>query len=183
MYCRSLHVLFSITLGNGTSFSPPTSEYTGTETSLIALYKLAGDATDSAILGVAHASYTYDAAGRPISRDALDGITHWGYDTRDRLVSERGLSGTTTWLYDAASRRTGQITSTASTSYSFDAADQLLASTTAGQVTSFLYDRNGSTTSLQLPTGAVTTYAWDAANRRQRAASEWRQVYGTLPLR
>jgi len=104
-------MLFSITLGNGASFTPPASEYTGSESGRIALYKQAGGATDSANpqSGHVHAFYSYDAAGRPISRDAVGGSTSWGYDNRDRLVSERGPSGLTTWLYDAASRRIEQI--------------------------------------------------------------------------
>ncbi len=113
---------------------------------------------------IEHAYYSYDGAGRPLTRDAQTGRATWGYDTRDRLTTESGPSGLTTWLYDQASRRSWQIAPAATTTYAFDAADQLLTSTTAAQITSFLYDRNGSATAIETPAGAFTTYAWDAAN-------------------
>jgi RHS repeat-associated protein len=114
-----------------------------------------------------HCFYAYDAAGRPLYKQTLDGYFTYLYDPVDQLTSENNpSSGLTTWTYDTARRRTLQSSPQGVTTYVLDAADELLTAQLGTAVTTYGYDLNGSQVSVQSAAG-TTTYGWDPANRLQ----------------
>lgn len=130
------------------------------------------------------ADFTWDAAGRLAS--ATDPVTartlSYGYDNADRLTSittTAGPGGSQTFTYDTMNRLTGHVlrnaggTQLAKITYGWDKDDNLVTKTTVGTAgagtNSYAYDHAGRLISWTDPTGATTTYAWDASGNRVRA--------------
>ncbi|MEP6755902.1 MAG: RHS repeat-associated core domain-containing protein [Chthonomonadales bacterium] len=114
--------------------------------------------------------YTYDAAGRPLTKLTGDGTSSYGYDHADRLTSENHpIAGLLTWTYDPAGRRIMAQDSNGISTLSYDIADGLISVTKPAGVTSYSQDSNGNNTKVQPPTGSPTSYTWDPANRLTQA--------------
>ena len=119
--------VFNYAVGSGSNFTPPSSEYTGTETGLICLYRLAGDATDSAGQPLVQ-QYGYDEVGnRNLLVDPDGGRFTTTFDTLNRTyVTQDPDNNLTTLQYDADLRRTTLIDANGATrKYQYDLAGRL----------------------------------------------------------
>ena len=142
-------------------------------------------------------TYSYDAGGNRLTRDADGVVTRYSYDATDRLVSTvTGSDPATTYSYDAADNLLTRGDANGVTTFSYDAANRLTASAGA-DVATYSYDANGNrltrsdlsgltsygyTPENQLeridePNGTTTLYRYDGFNRRSR-----RQRSGTSSL-
>lgn len=133
--------------------------------------------------------YNYDAAGRltkagdlAITRDRKTGrttnqtlgtlTTTWTVNQFGETTAEKvtGAGGSTvadiTYQRDKLGRVTGMSTTaggqTSKGAYRYDAAGRLSSETTDSATTSYLHDAAGNLTSVTAPSGAVTTFTYDA---------------------
>jgi len=133
-------------------------------------------------------SYGYDGNGNPtalINRkgqrasrayDALDRLTQVSYqdgsttaftwDAGNRLTQiVDSLAGTIIRGYDMLDRLIQEVTPQGTVSYTYDSADRLIRITQGAATVTLAYDPAGRRTTLSLPNGVSTEYAWDAASR------------------
>ena len=115
--------------------------------------------------GVASRTYTYDAAGRPITRNtARNGTTvndSFGYNTRSELTAATVNNGTYSYNYDnIGNRNTAQGITEEITNYT---ANNLNQYTAIGDFAP-TYDAAGNQTLVKTTTG-IWTVAYDAENR------------------
>ena len=90
----------------------------------------------------------YDALGHLREKDAAGVVTRFTYDAADRLTRAESPTSILTLERDATGR--------------------LLAETVDGRTMCFGYDAHGELVSRTTPTGAVTSYAYDAGGNRTR---------------
>jgi RHS repeat-associated protein len=150
---------------------------------------------------------TWDATSNRLNRIEADGtLVSWSYDKSYQLVRER-RSGTTygydtTYAYDPGGNRTLKIDSGARTTTTLDAANQLVKSVASAGTTTFAFDANGNQrlsiapagggtttntwdfenrlTKVQLPSGIVNTFTFNADNQRvevQDSTGTAKQIY------
>ncbi|MEV0370543.1 DUF6531 domain-containing protein [Streptomyces sp. NPDC050636] len=111
--------------------------------------------------------YTHDAAGRLISRTTALGHTiRFQYDGLGRTLVKDIGGDLTTFTYDPAGRPTRITGPDSEIVYTRDDSGRVLAETVNGRTTTFDYDVLGRRISRTTPTGAVSTWTYDAAGRQ-----------------
>jgi YD repeat-containing protein len=112
-------------------------------------------------------AYAYDAAGRLASRtDPLGRTTSFERDALGQVVRKRAGDRMTTFAYDPAGRLTAAANPDAEIGYVRDRLGQVTSEATAGRVLTHAYDAVGRPVHRTTPSGAVTTYAYNAAGHR-----------------
>jgi RHS repeat-associated protein len=120
-------------------------------------------------------NYSYDAAGRlDVLRDGSNGvIVDYDYDPLGRLASEtRGNFTVTLYAYDNAGQlleithRAADATIQSQVIYTYDNLGRRSSAKTDGSLTTYGYDGVGRLTSVELPTGRVISYSYDAEGNR-----------------
>ncbi len=114
---------------------------------------------------VVAATYTYSAAGEPVTRSTVQATTRFTYDAASQLTSETSAGVSRRYTYGRGGNRASAEIDGRSLSYRFDAADQMLE---AGEE-KFDYDANGNLIRRTTPRG-VTDYSYDEENRLVRVA-------------
>ncbi|MEU4794662.1 DUF6531 domain-containing protein [Streptomyces sp. NPDC023327] len=116
-------------------------------------------------------AYVHDAAGRLIARTtAAEQTIRYERDPMGRTLVKDAAGAITTYTYDAAGRLTSANSPDAVLHLHHDAAGQLLSETVNDRTTRYTYDLLGRPTSRTTPTGATSTYAYDAAGNRTHLA-------------
>ena len=126
-------------------------------------------------------SYSYDAAGRRTLKKLANGTrASFAYDAADRMIVVNNLKSTSaivssfTYLYDRTTNRTGLVEFAGDRiTWTYDATYQLLGENRTGTPAyrhTFLYDDAGNRVR-KTEDGAVTTFAYDAANRPRYSAT------------
>lgn len=112
-------------------------------------------------------AYRYDATGCLVQRAAPNGseirLTH---DALGRLLTKDVDGAVTTFTYDRAGRLTGAAAPGSSLGVHYDAQGRLLEETVDGRTIRFTYDLAGYRTTRTLPSGVVSTMAYDPAGNR-----------------
>jgi RHS repeat-associated protein len=146
-------------------------------------------------------SYTYDAAGNPLTQKAIGPRSHshgwWGnvlryeghhalarwqesysYDSRDRLTKacmNESCSHYYSYSYDPVGNRTKLETKKSETSYSYDAADELTGASKLEhrrtELTSYAYDLNGNETA-----ESSTHYSYNLENKLTQVVDKHEKV-------
>ncbi|WP_093637933.1 DUF6531 domain-containing protein [Streptomyces sp. 2224.1] len=133
-------------------------------------------------------NYSYDRAGRPVGESDFDGRTvTYAYDAAGRLTSHTTRSGAeirferdavgrvtakdaagavTRYTHDALGRLTRAESPQSVLELAYDAGGRLLSETVDGRAMRYGYDLSGQRISRTTPTGAVSTYAYDAVGNR-----------------
>ncbi len=136
-------------------------------------------------------TFTYDAAGRLVGKSYSDGVTApvaftydavgrmrtagngtdtltWTYDSAGNLLSEQSAknSSSVAYTYDASGNRiTVDLDGALFVTYGYDDASRLTTLTRGAASFTFGYDNANRRTSLSLPSGVVTSYAYDGLSR------------------
>ncbi|MFJ9415635.1 DUF6531 domain-containing protein [Streptomyces sp. NPDC101227] len=111
-------------------------------------------------------TYVHDAAGRLVSRTTpLGQSIRFHRDALGQTLTKDVDGALTTYLYDAAGRL-DQITGPDSElTYNRNEFGEVVAETVNGRTTTFTYDSLGRRISRTTPTGAVSTWTYDAAGQ------------------
>ncbi|WP_327678448.1 DUF6531 domain-containing protein [Streptomyces sp. NBC_00467] len=114
-------------------------------------------------------TYDHDAAGRLIVRTSpLGRRIAMSYDAVGNVVAKDAAGIVTRYSYDVADRLTRAESPTSTLAVERDATGRLLAETVDGRPMFFGYDAHGELVSRTTPTGAVTSYSYDAGGNRVR---------------
>jgi RHS repeat-associated protein len=100
--------------------------------------------------------YTRDDLGRILSKDAAGAVTTYAYDLFDQLAEAAGPDATVTLLRDRYGR--------------------LKSETVNGRTLTFGHDSLGRRTSRRTPSGAASTWTYDAAGRRDTLTTSGRTL-------
>ncbi|WP_194892368.1 RHS repeat-associated core domain-containing protein [Catenulispora pinisilvae] len=110
--------------------------------------------------------YQHDEAGRLISRTTgLGGHIAFDRDAAGRVVSQRTADGSFTYRYDAGGRLVAAVGPGTSIEYLRDPMGRVLAETVDGRTSTYAYDGAGRRTHRTTPSGAVSSWSFDAASR------------------
>ncbi|MER7174528.1 putative T7SS-secreted protein [Streptomyces mesophilus] len=143
-------------------------------------------------------NYAYDAAGRLISEsDFDDRELNYSYDAAGRLVSRTNAIGlTTTFERNTLGQVVRKDAAGSVTTFAYDLTDQLahaagpdteltllrdrfgrlVSETVDGRELRYAYDELGRRTGRTTPTGAVSTWSYDAAGRRTHLTTSGRTI-------
>ncbi|MFE1174374.1 DUF6531 domain-containing protein [Streptomyces sp. NPDC058773] len=111
--------------------------------------------------------YSHDAAGRLTSRStALGHVIGFTYDALGRKTTKDVDGELTTYAYDVAGRLARVVSPDSELTYAWNELGQVVAETVNGRTTAFTYDVRGRRISRTSPTGAVSTWTYDAAGQR-----------------
>jgi RHS repeat-associated protein len=122
-------------------------------------------------------AYAYDAAGRLTSRtNALGQTVHFERDELSRLVRKDAVGLVTTYGYDPAGRLTHAASPDATLELLHDDHGRLRQETVNGHALAYEYDALGRRTSRTLPSGARTTWTYDAMGNRTGTVSSGRRI-------
>ena len=106
---------------------------------------------------------TYDALGRPVRMDTLDGTTHYQYQDWQEVVVVDALGQAKRYGLDAFGRVISVTEANLTTSYEYDPLGNLtLIRDAAGNETSFTYDSLGQKRSVDDPNMGLWTYTYDS---------------------
>ncbi|MEU0812619.1 RHS repeat-associated core domain-containing protein, partial [Streptomyces sp. NPDC005970] len=112
-------------------------------------------------------TYTYDPAGQLNSRtNPLGQTVRLAYDDSGRLVRKDAEGQVTTFTYDPAGRLTEAVGPDAALTYRRDRMGRAIAEVVGDRVLTRSYDALGRTVRRTTPSGAKSTFAYDAAGRR-----------------
>lgn len=117
-------------------------------------------------------SIGWDAGNRPTQAvDSINGTVSWQFDLLNHLTQETTPQGVVNYQYDGAGRRTQMtVSGSATVYYCYDSANRLTymvsgsCSGPTGILTAYGYDNANRRTALTLPNGVVTSYGYDNAN-------------------
>ncbi|MFE7115106.1 RHS repeat-associated core domain-containing protein, partial [Streptomyces sp. NPDC057654] len=112
-------------------------------------------------------TYAHDAAGRLTSRtDALGQTIGYEYDVLDRIVAKDAAGKVTRFRHDAAGRLMEAAGPDATLVYGRDRLGRVKSQTCDGRTMTFAYDELGRRARRVTPSGAVSTWSYDAAGHR-----------------
>ncbi|MFG2889730.1 putative T7SS-secreted protein [Streptomyces sp. NPDC048248] len=112
-------------------------------------------------------TYTHDAAGHLVARtNALGQITSYTRDPLGRIVGKNVDDQVTTYRYCLAGRLLQATSPNATLTYQRDRLGRVVTETVNGLVMSHAYDALGRRTHRTTPTGATSTWIYDAAGNR-----------------
>ncbi|MEU5402618.1 putative T7SS-secreted protein [Streptomyces sp. NPDC005963] len=121
--------------------------------------------------------YEHDAAGRLTARiDALGQLVRYERDTLDRIVAKDADGAVTTYGYDLFDQLAEASGPDARISMLRDRFGRLRSETVDGRTTSYAYDELGRRVSRTTPSGAVSTWTYDAAGRRNTLTASGRTL-------
>ncbi|MFJ3584595.1 putative T7SS-secreted protein [Streptomyces sp. NPDC090127] len=113
-------------------------------------------------------TYGRDSAGRLVSRTNTLGQTiHYERDELGRVVRKVAAGAETTFAYDFADHLAEAVSSDSTTTRLRDRYGRLASETVNGRTVSYSYDELSRRTGRTTPTGAVSTWTYDAAGRRR----------------
>ena len=114
-------------------------------------------------------AYKLDPVSNRSRVTEVDGsVVTWAYDNTYQLLGQRRWGSNSyaiTYTYDPAGNRLTQRNSGVPTTYGYDAANELLTQQDTTGNTAFSYDANGNQTVQTAPGGARTTWTWDFESR------------------
>ncbi|WP_399932153.1 DUF6531 domain-containing protein [Streptomyces kanamyceticus] len=112
-------------------------------------------------------TYTHDAAGRLTSRTTATGqAVRYELDSMGRTLAKDAAGTVTAYSYDAAGRLTRASSPEAVLALRHDAVGRLVSETVNDRTTTYTYDLLGRPASRTTPTGATSTYTYDAGGNR-----------------
>ncbi|MFJ4921813.1 DUF6531 domain-containing protein [Streptomyces sp. NPDC088725] len=122
-------------------------------------------------------AYEYDSASRLVARTTPLGqrIT-MDYDTVGNLLAKYADGVVTRYTYDAADRLVEADSASSSLAVERDTVGRLVAETVDGRTMRYSYDQRGALASRVTPTGAFTSYDYDAAGNRVRVDSSGHEL-------
>nr|WP_218888622.1 RHS repeat-associated core domain-containing protein [Saccharopolyspora hordei] len=127
-------------------------------------YDPAGNLVRETDFGGRSVSYTYDAAGQLVARTNAAGETvRFRYDLLGNLVERRSPTGTTTFRYDPMGRLLEAANDATRVSFERDRLGRVLAETVNGRTVASAYDALGRRVWRRTPSGAESTWEYDAA--------------------
>ncbi|MGW2818581.1 putative T7SS-secreted protein [Streptomyces sp. NPDC001415] len=122
-------------------------------------------------------TYAYDPAGRLTTRtDALSRTIAFDHDPLGRVVRKDAHGTVTTYTYDFTDRLAHAEGPGTSVVLLRDRHGRLRSETVDGRTTTYTYDMLGRRTGRTTPTGAVSTWSYDAAGNRVRLTASGRAV-------
>ncbi|WP_308346611.1 hypothetical protein [Streptomyces sp. ISL-66] len=112
-------------------------------------------------------TYGRDAAGRLVSRtDVLGQTIRYERDELDRVVRKDAAGAVTTFAYDSGDQLAEAVGPDATLTRLRDRYGRLKSETVNGRTTAFAHDQLGRRTGRTTPTGAVSTWTYDAVGSR-----------------
>ncbi|MFE7166304.1 polymorphic toxin type 28 domain-containing protein [Streptomyces sp. NPDC057616] len=122
-------------------------------------------------------AYSHDAAGRLVSRtNALGQTTRFEHDALGRVLRKDSAGRLTTYSYEPDGRLSSAVGPDVTLLREFDRGGNLTLETVNGRTSTFTYDALGRKTSRTTPSGAVSTYAYDAADNLVHLVSAGRTI-------
>ncbi|WP_399929799.1 DUF6531 domain-containing protein [Streptomyces kanamyceticus] len=114
-------------------------------------------------------TYSYDAAGQLISRtDALGQVITFEYGALGRTTHKNADGRRSSFTYDLAGRLCSAVGPDSTLAVRRDLAGRVLSETVDGRELRHSYDALGRSTQRVTPSGAVSSWAYDAEGRRTR---------------
>ncbi|MDX6355224.1 MAG: hypothetical protein QOF98_2127, partial [Streptomyces sp.] len=111
-------------------------------------------------------AYRYDEAGRLVERvNGAGQSVAYVRDPRGNAVEERVDGRTTTFAYDSSGLLTGAANAAAELVFVRDAAGRVLEETGNGRTVAHTYDALGRRSTRRTPSGVLSRWSWDAADR------------------
>ncbi|MFI1563976.1 DUF6531 domain-containing protein [Streptomyces sp. NPDC020490] len=111
-------------------------------------------------------TYTHDAAGRLTSRtNALGQTVRYDRDALGRVIRKDAEGRVTTYEHDVSGRLVRAVGPDTSLSVEIDGSGLPRSETVDGRTVTYAYDRLGRRTRRTTPTGATSTWSYDAAGR------------------
>ncbi|WP_242581026.1 DUF6531 domain-containing protein [Streptomyces sp. MST-110588] len=130
-------------------------------------YDLAGRLISETDFDSRTQAYAYDGVGRLVSRTTpLNHTIRYQYDILGRTLTKDVDGELTHFTYDATGQPIRITAPGSELSYTRDEFGRVVTETVNGRTTAFGYDALGRRTSRTTPTGAVSTWTYDAAGRR-----------------
>ncbi|MBC9712132.1 RHS domain-containing protein [Streptomyces sp. TRM66268-LWL] len=121
--------------------------------------------------------YSYDAAGRLVSRsDALGRTTTFERNALGQVVRKDAAGSVTTFAYDLTDQLAHAAGPATELTLLRDRFGRLVAETVDGREMRYTYDELGRRTGRTTPTGAVSTWSYDAAGRRTHLTTSGRTI-------
>ncbi|MEU1120734.1 DUF6531 domain-containing protein [Streptomyces sp. NPDC005879] len=125
-------------------------------------------------------TYTYDAAGRLVSRTNVAGeSTVFAYDELDRVVRKETPDAVTTYAYDLFGNLVEAENPDSRLVLERSRSGRLLSETVDGRSLTYSYDEAGRRTGRITPTGARSTWTFDAAGNRTQLNASGRLLHFT----
>nr|WP_257790370.1 RHS repeat-associated core domain-containing protein [Streptomyces katrae] len=122
-------------------------------------------------------TYGRDVAGRLVSRtDALGQTICYERDELDRVVRKDAAGAVTTFEYDTGDQLAEAINVDATITRLRDRYGRLKSETVNGRTTAYAYDELGRRTGRTTPTGAVSTWTYDAVGCRTSLTTSGRTI-------
>ncbi|MFJ1745254.1 putative T7SS-secreted protein [Streptomyces sp. NPDC088116] len=122
-------------------------------------------------------AYTYDTAGRLAERtDALGQTARYERDDLDRIIAKDVEGSVTTFAYDYSDQLAEAVSPDASITFLRDRFGRLKSETVNGRVLTFGHDTLGRRTSRTTPSGATSSWTYDAAGRRSTLTTTGRTL-------
>ncbi|WP_405733046.1 DUF6531 domain-containing protein [Streptomyces sp. NBC_00028] len=116
--------------------------------------------------------YAYDAAGRLLARtNALGQTVRYQRDAVGQIIAKDADGATSVYTYSANGSLTGAVGPDSSLRVELDPVGRRITETVDGRTMSFAYDRAGNRTLRTTPSGARSTWEYDAAGRTARLAT------------
>ncbi|MDQ0843385.1 putative T7SS-secreted protein [Streptomyces sp. V1I6] len=122
-------------------------------------------------------TYERDAVGRLTARtDALGQTIRYERDDLDRIIRKDAAGAVTTFAYDFSDQLAEAANADATIAFLRDRYGRLVSETVNGRTMSFTYDELGRRVSRTTPTGAVSSWTYDAAGRRSSLTTSGRTL-------
>ncbi|MEU8888999.1 putative T7SS-secreted protein [Streptomyces sp. NPDC048442] len=122
-------------------------------------------------------TYTHDAAGRLTTRtDALNQTVRYTRDDLGRILSKDAAGAVTTYAYDLFDQLAEAAGPDATVTLLRDRHGRLKSETVNGRTLTFSHDSLGRRTSRRTPSGAASTWTYDAAGRRDTLTTSGRTL-------
>jgi RHS repeat-associated protein len=122
-------------------------------------------------------TYTHDEAGRLIARtDAVGHTVRYERDDLDRIVSKDADGSVTTYAYDFSDQLSEAIGPDARVTRLRDRFGRLKSETVNGRTLTYDHDALGRRTSRTTPSGALSSWTYDAAGRRATLTTSGRTL-------
>jgi RHS repeat-associated protein len=122
-------------------------------------------------------AYTHDAAGRLTTRtDVLGQTVRYEHDDLDRIVTKDAHGAVTTFAYDLSGQLAEAVGPDATITYRRDRFGHLKSETVNGRTLTFDHDVLGRRTGRTTPSGAFSTWTYDASGRRTELTTSGRTL-------
>ncbi|WP_406073105.1 putative T7SS-secreted protein [Streptomyces virginiae] len=141
------------------------------------VYDAVGRVTSETDFGDRTLTYERDAAGRLVSRtDVLGQTIRYERDALDRVVRKDAAGAVTTFAYDSGDQLAEAVNADATLTRLRDQYGRLKFETVNGRTTAYAHDELGRRTDRMTPTGAFSTWTYDAIGSRASLTTSGRTI-------